>query len=273
MIKLIASDMDGTLVKSDGTLDGEIFPLIEQLTARDIICAAATGRLLLNIEELFAPVAERLLYITQNGAHVSYQKQTLASCGLSAELVLSCLDEAASIPDFYPIVFDESYGYVQHEDERFQRMLEKFNIIHRKVPDLRALAETHPLLRFTGCDFRDTEQNGWKRLQACLGARAQVTFSSAMWLDVVAKGVSKGAAMQSIQQRLQIAPEEVMAFGDFYNDLELIGAVGHSVAMANACEAVKKAARYETRSNDQGGVVWAIQHYLREGSLCSLRRV
>ena len=58
-----------------------------------------------------------------------------------------------------------------------------------------------------------------------------------------------------------------------YNDLELIGAVGHSVAMANACEAVKKAARYETRSNDQGGVVWAIQHYLREGNLCSLRRV
>ena len=118
MIKLIASDMDGTLVKSDGTLDGEIFPLIEQLTARGIIFAAATGRQLLNIEELFAPVAERLLYITQNGAHVSYQKQTLASCGLSAELVLSCLDEAASIPDFYPIVFDESYGYVQHEDCR-----------------------------------------------------------------------------------------------------------------------------------------------------------
>ena len=47
MIKLIASDMDGTLFKSDGTLDGEIFPLIEQLTARGIIFAAATGRQLL----------------------------------------------------------------------------------------------------------------------------------------------------------------------------------------------------------------------------------
>lgn len=273
MIKLIASDMDGTLVKSDGNLDEAIFPLIDKLTSRGIIFAAASGRQLLNIEELFAPVADQLLYITQNGAHVYYKGKTLISCELNARLMLSFLQESQSIPDFYPIIFDEKYGYVQHTDERFQNMLTHFNIIHRVVPDLKALVGKIPLLRFTGCDFRDTEQNGWKRLHEHFGTQAQVTFSSPMWLDIVDKDISKGTAIRNIQQRLNIRSDEILAFGDYYNDLEMFEAVQHSVAMANACQAIKQVAKYETFSNDQGGVVRAIDIYLKEGNLCNLRRL
>lgn len=99
-----------------------------------------------------------------------------------------------------------------------------------------------------------------ERAAAC-GALEMVT-SFAENLEFTAAGVNKGTAVQALSARLGLGPEQVMAFGDAGNDLELLAWAGWSFAMANASAEAKKAARYETGSNAEGGVGMAVERWL-----------
>ena len=81
-------------------------------------------------------------------------------------------------------------------------------------------------------------------------------------LEFTAAGVNKGTAVQALSARLGLGPEQVMAFGDAGNDLEMLAWAGWSFAMANASAEAKKAARYETGSNAEGGVGMAVERWL-----------
>ena len=99
-----------------------------------------------------------------------------------------------------------------------------------------------------------------ERAAAC-GALEMVT-SFAENLEFTAVGVNKGTAVQALSARLGLGPEQVMAFGDAGNDLEMLAWAGWSFAMANASVEAKKAARYETGSNAEGGVGMAVERWL-----------
>lgn len=99
-----------------------------------------------------------------------------------------------------------------------------------------------------------------ERAAAC-GALEMVT-SFVENLEFTAAGVNKGTAVQALSARLGLGPEQVMAFGDAGNDLELLAWAGWSFAMANASAEAKKAARYETGSNAEGGVGMAVERWL-----------
>ena len=103
-----------------------------------------------------------------------------------------------------------------------------------------------------------------ERAAAC-GALEMVT-SFAENLEFTAAGVNKGTAVQALSARLGLGPEQVMAFGDAGNDLELLAWAGWSFAMANASAEAKKAARYETGSNAEGGVGMAVEGSWRNKS-------
>mgnify|MGYP000509024518 CR=1 FL=1 len=82
-----------------------------------------------------------------------------------------------------------------------------------------------------------------------------------MNLELMPAGVNKGMAVAALAQRLGIGPESVMALGDYDNDVSMLSYAGVSVAMANASERARAAARYRTLSNDEDGVAHAIQRY------------
>ena len=75
------------------------------------------------------------------------------------------------------------------------------------------------------------------------------------WVDLANASVSKGAALQGIQERYRIPPENCMGFGDYMNDFTLLQACEESYAMANACPELMAAAKYLTASNDDDGVM------------------
>lgn len=89
-----------------------------------------------------------------------------------------------------------------------------------------------------------------------------VTTSFGENMELTAPGVNKGTAVQALCARLDLAPEQVMAFGDAGNDLELLRWAGWSFAMGNASDEAKAAARYTTGSNREGGVGMAVEEYL-----------
>ena len=82
-----------------------------------------------------------------------------------------------------------------------------------------------------------------------------MTISGDMWLDCMATGVNKGAAVKLLQESLEIAPEETIAFGDQLNDIEMLGRAYYSFAIGNARPEVKEAARFEADTNVRDGVL------------------
>ena len=111
------------------------------------------------------------------------------------------------------------------------------------------------------CMARDEEK--LERVRQALSALPglDVTSSWSMNLELMPAGVNKGMAVAALAQRLGIGPESVMALGDYDNDVSMLSYAGVSVAMANASERARAAARYRTLSNDEDGVAHAIQRY------------
>ena len=92
--------------------------------------------------------------------------------------------------------------------------------------------------------------------------QAKMACAGDMWMDCMALGVNKGNAVKTIQESLDIRPEETMAFGDQLNDLEMLDQAYYSFAVANAREEVRRAARFQADSNVNDGVLKILKYLL-----------
>ena len=92
----------------------------------------------------------------------------------------------------------------------------------------------------------------------------QVVLSSDIWVDIIPLGINKGVAIQKLQKKLNIKPEECVAFGDYLNDYEMMQSVYYSYAMENAIPELKKVARYIATPNYKNGVVKTIRQLLAQ---------
>ena len=81
------------------------------------------------------------------------------------------------------------------------------------------------------------------------------------WMDIMNQGVNKGSALQKLQKKLGITPEETMAFGDYYNDVEMLQQAAYSFVMENANPDLRPFGRYLAKSNREYGVAQAIRQY------------
>src|SRR5664280_2327435 len=113
----------------------------------------------------------------------------------------------------------------------------------RIVPDILARA-AHPVTKVVAIGEGEHSLDVLDEARAHFAGRAEVTLSHPRFLEFVAPGVSKGAAIRWLARRLGVPLGQSMAIGDQYNDLEMIGEVGHGVAMPSAPAAVLAAARY-----------------------------
>ena len=91
-----------------------------------------------------------------------------------------------------------------------------------------------------------------------------MVLSSEIWVDIIPQNINKGVAIKKLQEKLGIKPEECIAFGDYFNDYEMMQAVYHSYAMENAVPELKKVARFIAPPNYENGVVKTIRKILAE---------
>ena len=109
------------------------------------------------------------------------------------------------------------------------------------------------------CDERGTYAHGKPALDEIFGDRLNVQVSGPIWMDVMASGVSKGNALKALQKRLGVTGAETMAFGDYFNDLDMLLAADWSFCPENGHEEVKKQTRFVCADCDHGGVVESIR--------------
>ena len=245
MLKLIASDLDGTLLQGTREISKEAVGMIKKLSEMGILFVAASGRQYPNLRRLFEPVKDDIAYICENGALVVYQGRVLHKDVFDRTLGDEILENILKKESAEALVSGESTCYVQPKQESFYDHIANFvkNDV-TLMDDIFRIEE--PYLKISVYEEAGVEEiyPYWKEK---FGERATVVTSGFAWLDMMPKGADKGNAMEILQRSLHIRPEECAAFGDNYNDLEMLARVKYSYAAGDAKETVKRACRAETK--------------------------
>ena len=261
MIKLVASDIDGTLLP-EGTaqINPEIFKVIEELKKRDILFAAASGRHYISMSKLFEPVKNDIIFITENGAYVSCRGYTMLEQIIDWQYVCQWVKEARRIPGASFTLDTKEGFYTESSDPEFLDLVRNgYRSDITVVED--ALAKE---LRINKMAIYRKENIG-EVAQMMIPSwedRLHCVVSGDIWVDFMNQETNKGNAIRSIQKTLKISPDETMVFGDNHNDLEMIKSATESYAVGNAADAVKKAAKYVADTNVNDGVLKVLRTLL-----------
>ncbi|WP_428658067.1 Cof-type HAD-IIB family hydrolase [Runella sp.] len=261
-IKLVATDMDGTLLNSKGELSEAFYPVLETLKTRGVHFAAASGRQYFNLVKRFEAVKDDVIFVAENGSYVVYQDQEWYLQALESNIAGELIKIARNIPNAYAIYCGKKKAYVESTEPKFWEQFTKYFERYELVEDLLEVTDD-PCLKVSICDLGGSAANSYPHFKAW-ETSIQVKVSGGIWLDMSHRLANKGQALNVIQQRFGISPEQTMAFGDYLNDLEMLQQSYYSYAMENAHVEIKKTARFRTKSNDENGVMEIVQQWLKE---------
>lgn len=259
-IRLVVTDMDGTLLDQHHQLPAGFWEMERALHERGIVFSVASGRQYWNLLELFEPIADRILILAENGTLVMRGGQELHSQFLEPAQARRFVEIGRTLPDTHVLLCGKNAAYVDAPDERFMASVVSFYRRVEVVPDL--LEVKDEILKVTYCDFRGAEEHTYPKVRAWDGP-FKIAIAGIPWLDITHEQANKGVALAKIQESLGISREQTMVFGDYLNDLELMEQADWSFAMKNAHPRILEAARYRTRlDHNEGGVVDTIRQIL-----------
>lgn len=255
MIKLIASDLDGTLLLPDGKgLPPETFPLIEELHKKDILFVPASGRQLPNLMQMFAPVLDKIALIAENGGLAWYAGNTVFCDPTPPGEVRYALSVIAQERDLYPLCSCDSCAYYESSFQPFIAKVQASYSSSQQVVDLSKAIEGKTVLKISVWDPLLSAEHGGKILPDKIkGLRTIV--SGRDWLDVCVLHANKGRALQALLNYFHLEKQQCMAFGDHMNDLELLQTSGVPYVTANAFAGLKAHFPHEVKSCAEKGVI------------------
>lgn len=251
-IKLVATDMDGTLLNSKHEVSARFYTVFEGLKRRNIHFAAASGRQYESIVEKLAPIKDHINIIAENGGVVKQVNKTPVLFNLSPESITDTLNVLRELDEVFIVFCGKKSAYVETKDARFIRVLSQYFPNHTIVSDLQTITDDK-ILKISAYHFDCSETHIFPAM-AQLEDGLQITVSAKHWLDISHANANKGHAIEMLQKDLGISREETIAFGDYDNDLKMLEAAYFSFAMENANENVKNISRFQTKSNDEDGV-------------------
>ena len=251
-IKLIASDMDGTLLEGNGQVPPETFDLIRALRSRGVHFAASSGRRYDRLCEFFAPVKDQMDFVASNGAQV-YADGVQIDREVYSHLAIRRLAKTVSMfPNMHLALFDRTKSYLLDDEDKFVREVDK------DLPNVERIYEL-PSPRVSiikasiFCDDGNVMDNAYV-LQRELGDLFTFAPSGSSYIDAMQPGISKASGIAQLMEHYGIEREEVMAFGDAMNDYEIIRFVGTGCAMANGRPALRAIADRVIGSNEEHAV-------------------
>ena len=235
MIRLIATDMDGTLLDRDGRVPEGAFEMIEALTENGICVTACSGRQYGNLRRLFAPVADKMAFVCENGACCVVRGQMEKIVPMKEEDVQEAIRDfealglnvlLSGVETCYVLDRDRAFS-----DEIVYRLRNTTTIVH----SFEQVAE--PIIKVAGKLPGGIAPVAPVLLQKWQG-RITATVSGAEWFDL--NLANKGSGLQTLMSVLGIGKEETAAFGDNYNDEPMLDLVGHPYIMEWADQGLHK---------------------------------
>jgi len=279
MKKILALDLDGTLLDSQKRLSERNRLALERAAQAGTLVVPTTGRFF----GMMPPAVRDLPFvryaITINGAQV-YDRATDAAL-VRNEIPLETALAVLRLLDGYDVIYDcyrQNWGWMTEglqdkaadyaTNEHYLKMVREFR---RPVPELKAhleaTADQGDVQKIMLFARRDPALAGTTLadIKAAIGAafpQIKVTSSTVNNLELNIETAHKGHALRLFAEALGLTLDDCMAFGDGLNDLTMVKAAGYGVAMANAEDEVKRAAREVTLSNDDDGVAVTLERML-----------
>ena len=264
MVKLIASDIDGTLVK-DGTLaiDPEYMDVIGRLIDKGIVFVACSGRQFRSERKLFAPIADKLLYVSDGGTVVRTPKEILKVHAMPDEIWKGmCSMVRESMPSCDYFVCTPECCFAEDGGSRmFHWLRDSYGYDIREVPEMLKL-KYQQIIKFSVYHQNACEEMCAPLFTPSWKDKTVMAAAGKEWMDCTPIGSGKGPALAFLQKYLGISPEETCTFGDNLNDIEMLQNAGFSYAVSNSRPEVQAAAKDTCPPYWENGVLQVLKTFL-----------
>ena len=270
-IRMIAVDLDGTLLTSDQIVSGESYAAVEEATAQGIEVVISTGRSIDECREVLRQLPKLHYANCCTGAYLAdlYAKKPLCCNSMTAEdgrLLFSILEQFDCHVNFFADgVIHNNQWHMDHFTHYFpERMRGLFDSAHVYEPDLAAF-----ISGFTGqvnkiyIAFPSMEERN-RAYAAVKDLPYYITGAGFVDFEIIAQGVDKTTGLRNLAEYLGLSSAQVAVIGDSENDLPALRYSGLPIAVGNAADSVKAEATWVAPDNDHEGVAWAIRRILRE---------
>lgn len=264
MIRLIASDLDGTLLNDEHKISEYNKKIISEVHKKGIKFILSTGRPTSAASKFLDDLNIETDMISFNGAMITDRNgKILYEDNLESDIGKELIDIAKKYKVYYQGFLGERWNISDSKSEWLNfyisiAQINNYNVGFENIKDF-----SFSKFMFIG------ENNILKEivleLDKNLKDKVYYTFSRPVYLEVHSPNVSKANALSFLLNKYNIKRENIMAFGDNNNDIEMLETAGISVAVENAENIVKEKAKYITKSNIENGVGYFINEYLKLG--------
>lgn len=272
-IKLIATDMDGTLLDPKGQVDiPRLEKILDQLEERGIRFVIATGNEIHRVKQLLGHLTERVVLIVANGARIFEGNQLLQAQTWDDDMVNRALEffKGRECQDQFVVTsmnggfVKEGTVFTQLENFMTPEMIELFYQRMIFVEEL----ESHlfgGVLKMSLVVGEERSDSVLEEINQLFNGSVQAVSSGYGCIDILQAGIHKAWGLQELLKRWGIKAEEIMAFGDSENDVEMLQLAGIAYAMENADDKAKAVATDFAPSNSQAGVYQVLEDWLEKG--------
>lgn len=261
-IRLIASDMDATLLDKNSQLPPDFEQTVKALAEKKIWFAAASGRPLYTLEEMFPDLREEMILIGDNGGAIRWNGNDLYTSEMPPEGWRSLAEKTRKAGDVAVLCGLKS-AYVERQYQQYDRVMKQFYTRVEYVDDLTAVTE--PADKFTIYLPRGNSQEAYDALYdpAC-GTEFSVAVAGKNWVDIMNPGVNKGSALKILGEKFGLSTDGMMAFGDTYNDAEMLETVRYGFLMENGSLPLRQRVPFLAPPHWEHGVMQILHRVLAQ---------
>ena len=272
-IKVIATDMDGTLLDSRGQLDlPRLEKILNRLDQRGVRFVIATGNEVHRMRQLLGHLAERVVLVVANGARIFEHNKLLQAPTWDDAMVDRVLGhfKGRECQDQF-VVTGMNGGFVKKgtifteldkfmTPEMIEKLYQRMNFVNEFDSNLFG-----GVLKMSMVVGEERSDSVLQEINDLFDGHVRAVSSGYGCIDILQDGIHKAWGLEELLKRWNLKPEQIMAFGDSENDIEMLELAGISYAMKNAEDAVKEVATKIAPANSQAGVYQVLENWLERG--------
>ena len=272
-IRVIATDMDGTLLDTKGQLElPRLEKILDKLDQRGIRFVIATGNEIHRMRQLLGHLAERVVLVVANGARIFENNELIQAQTWDDAMVDKALAhfKGRECQDQF-VVTAMNGGFVKKgtvfteldkfmTPEMIEKLYQRMNFVDEFDSSLFG-----GVLKMSMVVGEERLDSVLQEVNDLFDGRVRAVSSGYGCIDILQDGIHKAWGLVELLKRWNLKPEQIMAFGDSENDIEMLELAGISYAMENAEEAVKRVATKVAPANSQAGVYKVLENWLERG--------
>ena len=272
-IRVIATDMDGTLLDPKGQLDlPRLEKILDKLDQCDIRFVIATGNEVHRMRQLLGHLADRVVLVVANGARIFENNELIQAQTWDDAMVDRALAhfKGRECQDQF-VVTAMNGGFVKKgtvfteldkfmTPEMIEKLYQRMNFVDEFDSSLFG-----GVLKMSMVVGEERLDSVLQEINDLFDGHVRAVSSGYGCIDILQDGIHKAWGLVELLKRWNLKPEQIMAFGDSENDIEMLELAGISYAMENAEEAVKRVATKVAPANSQAGVYKVLENWLERG--------